>query len=310
MGELNFFLGMEINWFSDNLFLSQTRYAVDLLKRFKMTKCKSCPTPLPSDTRLSCMDGDPLPDPSTYRSMVGGLQYLTLSRPDISLAVNQVCSLCTTLALPIFKLSSAFCGLVFHKSNDRRSVDDRRSTIGAYIFLGPNLLTWTAKKQSTVSRFNTETEYRPLANTAAEIRWFGYLFRELGIPLRSTPCICVDNISAICMAANHIFHARTRHIEIEYHFVRELVARKTLHTLYVPSSHQLADIFTKGLSRDRFSLLKSKLNLCVAPLRLREGKENHDADHDSTQSAHSMKSVDPTKLALTDSPSQDQLHPS
>ncbi|KAI5337357.1 hypothetical protein L3X38_016628 [Prunus dulcis] len=163
---------------------------------------------------------------------------------------------------------------------------------------------------STVSRSSTEAEYRALANTAAKIRWFGYLFRELGIPLRSAPCIYVDNISAIYMAANPIFHAHTRHIEIDYHFVRELVARKALHTLYVPSSHQLADIFTKGLNRDRFSLLKSKLNLRVAPLRLREGKENHDTYHDSTQSAHSMKSVYPTQLALTDSPSQDQLHPS
>jgi hypothetical protein len=74
LGELNFFLGMEITRFTDHLFLSQTRYAVDLLKRFNMTDCKPCPTPLPSDTRLSCLDGDPLPDPSTYRSMVGGLQ--------------------------------------------------------------------------------------------------------------------------------------------------------------------------------------------------------------------------------------------
>ncbi|CAL2258609.1 unnamed protein product [Prunus armeniaca] len=330
MGELNFFLGMEINQFSDTLFLSQTRYAVDLLKRFNMTECKSCPTPLPSDTRLSCMDGDPLPDPSTYRSMVGGLQYLTLSRPDISFAVNHVCQFMhnpRTSHIQVVKRILRYIkgtleqGLIFHKSNDftlrsfldadwAGSVDDRRSTTGACIFLGPNLLTWTAKKQSTVSRSSTEAEYRALANTAAEIRWFGYLFRELGIPLHSAPCIYVDNISAIYMAANPIFHARTRHIEIDYHFVCELVARKALHTLYVPSSHQLADIFTKGLNRDRFSLLKSKLNLRVAPLRLREGKENHDADHDSKQSAHSMHSVDPTKSALTDSPSQDQLHPS
>ncbi|BBH06863.1 hypothetical protein Prudu_018621 [Prunus dulcis] len=111
-----------------------TRYVVDLLKRFNMTECKSCPTPLPSDTRLSCMDGDPLPDPSNYRSMVGGLQYLTLSRPDISFAVNQ---------------DADWAG----------SVDDRRSTIGACIFLCPNLLTWTAKKQSTVSRSSTEAEF-------------------------------------------------------------------------------------------------------------------------------------------------------
>ena len=276
------------------------------------------------------MDGDPLPDPSNYRSMVGGLQYLTLSRPDISFAVNQVCQFMhnpRTSHLQVVKRIFRYIkgtleqGLIFHKSNDftlrsfsdadwAGSVDDRRSTTGSCMFLGPNLLTWTAKKQSTVSRSSTEAEYRALANTAAEIRWFGYLFRELGIPLRSAPCIYVDNISAIYMAANPIFHARTRHIEIDYHFVRELVARKALHTLYVPSSHQLADIFTKGLNRDRFSLLKSKLNLRVAPLCLREGKENHDTYHDSTQSAHSMKSVDPIQLALTDSPSQDQLHPS
>jgi histone deacetylase 1/2 len=104
---------------------------------------------------------------------------------------------------------------------------------------------------------------------ATEICWFGFLFRELGVPLQTAPCIYVDNLSAIHMAANPIFHARTRHIEIDYHFVRELVARKSLHTLYVPSSHQLANVFTKGLSHDQFSLLKYKLNLRVALLRLR-----------------------------------------
>ncbi|CAL8106349.1 unnamed protein product [Prunus armeniaca] len=273
-----------------------SRRMVDLLKRFNMTDCKPCPTPLPSDTRLSCTDGDPLSDPSTYRSMVGGLQYLTLSRPDISFAVNQVCQFMHDLRsshLQIVKRIFRYIkgkveqGLVFHRSNDftlrsfsdadwAGSVDDRRSTTGACIFFGPNLLTWTAKKQSTVSRSSTEAEYRALAHTAAEICWFGFLFRELGIPLSSAPCVYVDNLSAICMAANPIFHARTRHIEIDYHFDRELVARKALHTFYVPSSHQIADIFTKGLSRERFSLLKSKLNLRVAPLRLRGGggKEN------------------------------------
>jgi len=244
LGELNFFLGMEITRFTDHLFLSQTRYAVDLLKRFNMTDCKPCPTPLPSDTRVSCLDGDPLPDPSTYRSMVGGLQYLTLSRPDISFAVNQVCQFMQnprSSHLQVVKRILRYIkgtveqGLVFHQSDDftlrsfsdadwAGSVDDRRSTTGACIFFGPNLLTWTAKKQSTVSRSSTEAEYRALAHTAAEICWFGFLFRELGIPLQTAPCIYVDNLSAIHMAANPIFHARTRHIEIDYHFVRELVA--------------------------------------------------------------------------------------
>jgi len=235
------------------------------------------------------MDGDPLSDPSTYRSMVGGLQYFTLSWPDISFAVNQVCQFMHNPRSSHFQVVKCILryikgtikqGLMFHQSNDftlcsfsdanwADSVDDRRFTTGSCIFFGPNLLTWTAKKQSTVSRSSTEAEYRALAYTVAEIRWFGFLFRELGIPLQFAPCIYVDNLSAIYMAANPIFHARIRHIEIDYHFVRELVARKALHTFYVPSSHQLADIFTKDLNRDRFSLLKSKLNLRVAPLRLR-----------------------------------------
>ncbi|BBH09856.1 transposable element gene [Prunus dulcis] len=269
MGELNFFLGMEISRFPDRLFLSQTRYAVDLLARFNMTDCKPCPTPLPSDTRLSCLDGDPLSDPSTYRSMVGGLQYLTLSRPDISFAVNQVCQFMHNprsshlqVVKRIFRYIKGTVeqGLVFHRSNDftlrsfsdadwAGSVDDRRSTTGACIFFGPNLLTWTAKKQSTVSRSSTEAEYRALAHTAAEIRWFGFLFRELGIPLRSAPCVYVDNLSAIYMAANPIFHARTRHM-------------KSTIILFVNSL--LAKLFTPSMFPPLISLLTSSPKALVA----------------------------------------------
>ncbi|CAL2247725.1 unnamed protein product [Prunus armeniaca] len=153
-------------------------------------------------------------------------------------------------------------------------LDDRRSTSGACIFLGPNILTWTAKKQSIVSRSSSEAEYRALATTVAELQWFRYLFRELGVPLRTPPCVFVDNISALHMAANPVFHARTRHIEIDYHFVRELLACGVLRTRHVSSQHQLADIFTKSLSRERFSFLSGKLNLHLVPFRLRGGEEN------------------------------------
>lgn len=95
----------------------------------------------------------------------------------------------------------------FSNSDWAGSVDDRRSTIGACIFLCPNILTWTAKKQSTVSRSSTEAEYRALATTSTEIWWFCYLFQGLGVPLRIPPCIFVDNVSALHIAANSIFHA-------------------------------------------------------------------------------------------------------
>ena len=294
MGDLGYFLGMEITRNATTLHLSQSRYATDLLSKFNMVSCKPYPTPLSSSTRLSrtrlsLLDGEALDDPTVYRSMVGRLQYLTLSRPDIAFAVNQVCQFMHhpwTSHLQVVKRIYRYVkgtiehGLSFHSSTDYNltafsdsdwagSLDDRRSTTGACIFLGPNLLTWTAKKQSTVSRSSAEAEYRALATTAAELRWFGYLFRELGIPLHTPPRIFCDNISTLHMASNPVFHARTRHIEIDYHFIRELLARGALHVSYVSSMNQLADIFTKGLTRERFALLASKLNLHSIPFRLR-----------------------------------------
>ncbi|CAL9006185.1 unnamed protein product [Prunus brigantina] len=138
--------------------------------------------------------------------MVGGLQYLTLSRPDITFAMNQLCQF---MHHPSFS-DSDWAG----------SIDDRRSITGACVFLGPNLLTWTTKKQSTVSRSSSEAEYCALATTATELRWFGYLFRKLDIPLRSPPCIFVNNISVLHMATNPVFH--------DYHFVRELISQGVL----------------------------------------------------------------------------------
>ncbi|KAB2635457.1 hypothetical protein D8674_025991 [Pyrus ussuriensis x Pyrus communis] len=259
-----------------------------------MDQCKPSLTSFLSSVRLSAHDGDPISDPDVYRSMVGELQYLTLTRLDISFAVNQVCQymhnpksthLQAVKRIYHYIKGTVKHGLLFRSSPDftirgfsdadwAGSLDDRRSTSGACIFLGPNLLTWTVKKQSTVSRSSSEAEYHALATTAAEIHWFCYLFRELGILLRTPPCIFVDNVSALHMAANPVFHARTRHIEIDYHFVRELLAHNVLQTRHISSHHQIADIFTKGLSRDRFSFLGSKLNLHFVSFRLRGDDES------------------------------------
>ncbi|XP_048447305.1 uncharacterized mitochondrial protein AtMg00810-like [Pyrus x bretschneideri] len=157
-----------------------------------MDQCKPSPTPFISLLRLSAYDGDPISDPDVYRSMVGGLQYLTLTRPDISFVVNQVCqymhnpkSTYLQAVKRIYRYIKGIVeqGLLFRSSPDfsirgffytdwADSIDDRRSTNGACIFLGPNLFTWIAKKQSTMSRSSSEAEYRALATTAAEIRCF------------------------------------------------------------------------------------------------------------------------------------------
>jgi hypothetical protein len=137
----------------------------------------------------------------------------------------------------------------------------RYTTTGFCVFLGPNLISWSSKKQQTVARSSTEAEYRALAHTAAEIRWILSILQEIHISLSCPPTVWCDNIGATYLAANPVFHQRTKHIEIDLHFVRDLVLSGLLRIRYVHTSSQLADILTKGLSSLRFDGLRTKLRV-------------------------------------------------
>ncbi|KAK2969475.1 hypothetical protein RJ640_022189 [Escallonia rubra] len=233
LGDLHFFLGIEARRDSSGLFLSQTHYTATLLQRFDMLGANSDSTPMASTPQPSLHHGDLLPDPAEYRSMVGALQYLTMTRPDIAYSVT---------GCP----------------------DSRRSTSGYALFLGSNVVTWSAKKQPTVSRSSAESEYRSVAYVVAESYWLRQLLRDLGVFLHRPVIVYCDNVSATYLAANLVFHARTKHIEIDFHFVRENVASGDIVVRYVSTSDQLADIFTKGLSRLKFHQLKANLSV-VSP---------------------------------------------
>ncbi|RVW21991.1 Retrovirus-related Pol polyprotein from transposon RE2 [Vitis vinifera] len=156
--------------------------------------------------------------------------------------------------------------------------DDRCSTCGYGVFVGPNLISWSAKKQPVVSKSSTEAEYRCLALVTAEVYWLRMLLCELEISLDSLPVIWCDNISALALASNPIFHARSKHIEVDYHFVREKVAHRDIILEHISTSIQPADIFTKGHTADRFCFLRDKLAICDLPTSLRETVSDKDND--------------------------------
>jgi histone deacetylase 1/2 len=233
--------------------------------------------------KMSAFVGTPLgpADATNYRSVVGALQYLTLTRPDISFAVHKVCQYLhapteihwsavkrilryvkanTKIGLSISRCKSLLVS-GFSDADWAGSLDDRRSTWGFAIFLGSNLISWSARKQSTISRSSTEAEYKVVANATAEIMWVQILLKEIGIHALKYGKIWCDNLGSKYPSSNPVFHARTKHIEVDYHFVRERVTRGLLQIDFVPTGDQIADGFTKPITVRQLENFKYNLNL-------------------------------------------------
>ncbi|GJX17034.1 ribonuclease H-like domain-containing protein [Tanacetum coccineum] len=214
LGPLNYFLGISVTRNTSGMFLSQQKYASELLERAGMLTCNPCRTPVDTDSKLSA-DGDPVSDPTLYRSLAGALQYLTFTRPDISYAVQQVCLYMHDPREPHFSalkrilryirgtmpyglqlFSSTTSSLVAYSDADWAGCPTtRRSTSGYCVFLGNNLLSWSSKRQVTLSRSSAEAEYRGVANAVAETCWLRNLLRELHTPLSTATLVYCDNVT-------------------------------------------------------------------------------------------------------------------
>ncbi|GJW64968.1 ribonuclease H-like domain-containing protein, partial [Tanacetum coccineum] len=308
LGPLNYFLGISVTRNTSGMFLSQQKYASELLERAGMLTCNPCRTPVDTDSKLSA-DGDPVSDPTLYRSLAGALQYLTFTRPDISYAVQQVCLYMHDPREPHFSalkrilryirgtmpyglqlFSSTTSSLVAYSDADWAGcTTTRRSTSGYCVFLGSNLLSWSSKRQLTLSRSSAEAEYQGVANAVAETCWLHNLLRELHTLLSTATLIYYDNVSAIYLSSNLVQHQRMKHIEIDIHFVRDLVADGHIRQSWVKccnsapfggaSRYQYADVFTKGLPTVLFDEFRSSLSVRSSPAQTAGGYDSYDRPH-------------------------------
>jgi len=238
---------------------------------------------------LSKFDGDPLLDVTQYWSVVGALQYLTMTRPGIAFAVNKTCQfmqqptsahwLSIKRILRYLK-GTMYYGLLlspsshltlegFTNANWGGQPDDRCSTNGYLVYLGGNLVSWSSSKQKVVSRSSAESEYRGLAFATAEMIWMQALLQELCVSIPAIPLLWYDNISAYHMAKNPMFHARTKHIEIDLHFIHDQVTRGKIQLQFIPTKEQHVDLLTKHLTSSKFLSLKTQLCIVPRPLHLR-----------------------------------------
>ncbi|KAI3678432.1 hypothetical protein L6452_37724 [Arctium lappa] len=281
LGFLHYFLGLEVLSDPSGIYLCQAKYTSDLLSKAGITDNKTASTPLEHNLHLAPNAGPPLHDPTLYRQLVGSLVYLTVTRPDIAYAVHTVSQFmsapCSDHYVVVLRILRYLKGTMFHglhfKSTSsltlrgfsdtdwNSDMTDRRSTTGYCFFLGDSLISWQSKKQSLTARSSTEAEYRSLADTAQELVWLRWLLSDMGAPQQSPTPLWCDNNSASQIAHNDVFHERTKHIEVDCHFVRQHVTRKTIQLLPISTLDQPADIFTKAHLPGRFRDLVSKLHL-------------------------------------------------
>ncbi|KAI5348760.1 hypothetical protein L3X38_001647 [Prunus dulcis] len=273
LGLLTYFLGLQISYpSSGGIFVNQYKYAKELVAKAGMTQCKACSTPCKPYSQVLSTDGELLKDPTLYRRLVGALQYLTFTRPDIAFAVNSVCQYMTaptdshffqvkrilrylqgTLQYGI-KFSPGPMQLsAFSDADWAGDASTRRSTTGFVVFLGNNPISWQSREQGSVSRSSTEAEYRALANTAADVVWIRQVLADMHEFLPEPPLLHCDNLSALALSSNPVFHSRIKHLDIDFHFIQERVQSKDFHVQYIPTDDQVADVFTKGLHGPVFS---------------------------------------------------------
>ncbi|KAM1111108.1 hypothetical protein ACFX13_010490 [Malus domestica] len=293
LGLLHHFLGMGILQTDQGVFIHQSKYAKSLLVKFGLEDCKPVSIPLPTGEKLKKVDGSELADEGLYRKIVGSLLYLTATRPDLMYAASLLSRFMNSptkkhlgIARRVLRYVQGTLNYGIEYVKDKSAIligfcdadwagseDDSRSTSGYAFSFGSGVFSWASVKQNTVALSTAEAEYVSASEATAQSIWLRFVLDDFGeMQTEATPLFC-DNMSAISMAKNPVFHQRTRHINRRYHFIRETLQEGVIDLKFCRSEEQLANIFTKALPKDRFNHLR--LRLGVKPVSsLGEAVEN------------------------------------
>ncbi|GJV69455.1 putative ribonuclease H-like domain-containing protein [Tanacetum coccineum] len=282
MGELTFFLGLQVKQNKGGIFISQDKYVAEILKKFDLVNVKAAITPMETKLPLTKDEEAFDVDVHLYRSMIGSLMYLTASRPDIMYAVC-VCSRFQVTPKTshlnavkrIFKYlkGKPNLGLWYPRDSplDLEALSDsdyggsnldRKSTTGGCQFLGQRLISWQCKKQTIVATSTTEAEYVAAANCCGQVLWVQNQLLDYGFNFMNTK-IHIDNESTICIVKNPVYHSKTKHIEIRHHFIRDCYEKKLISVEKIHTDLNVADLLTKPFDGPRFNFLLVNIGMVL-----------------------------------------------
>ena len=280
LSDLKFFLGIEASSSENGIFISQRQYALEIIKDAGLLGATPIDTLMERGLKLSDK-GDLLKDLGHYRRLVGRLIYLNVSRPDITYSVpvlrrfmHHPCKLHieATLCVVRYLKNASNKGLFFSSNSDfrlRAYYDSdgagcpitRRSTIGYCVFLGPSLISWRSKRQKIVLLSSAEAEYHAMTGACCELTWLRYLLIDLGVLHLEPALLYCDNKAALHIIPNPVFHERTRHIEMDCHYIRDRIQDGSVATRFLTSTHKLENVLTKALGKDVFTSMICKLGV-------------------------------------------------
>ncbi|GJX31264.1 retrovirus-related pol polyprotein from transposon TNT 1-94 [Tanacetum coccineum] len=278
MGKISFFLGLQIFQNPRGIFINQSKYAFESLKKYGFDSCDLLDTPMVEKSKLDEDKEEKAVDPSHYRGMIDTLLYLTASRPDLQFAI------CISFAYA----DHAGCQ------------DTRRSTSGSMQFLGDRLVSWSSKRQKSIVISSTEAEYVAMSGCCAQILWMRSQLTYYGLGFNKIPMYC-DNKSAIALSCNNVQHSGSKHIDIRFQFIKEHVENGVIELYFVNTEYQLADIFTKALARERFEFLINKLGMrSFTPETLKQLADEADEYWCAKSLTETMDTTRAEQIALDD----------